>query len=78
VPRPRLHDARHTAATLLLVQGIPARVVMGILGRSTAQLTLDTYSHVAPELGEQAAAAMSTALWGAAGPAAGPTGAAGR
>lgn len=35
VPRLRLHDARHTAATLLLVQGIPARVVMGILGHST-------------------------------------------
>ncbi|MEI4273892.1 site-specific integrase [Klenkia sp. LSe6-5] len=64
VPRLRVHDARHTAATLMLVQGIPARVVMGVLGHSTIQLTLDTYSHVVPELAEQAAAAMSTALWG--------------
>ncbi|MCZ2837183.1 tyrosine-type recombinase/integrase [Modestobacter sp. VKM Ac-2985] len=67
VPRLRLHDARHTAASLLLVQGVPARVVMGILGHSTVQLTLDTYSHVAPELAEQAAVAMSAALWGGAG-----------
>lgn len=64
VPRLRVHDARHTAATLLLVQGVPARVVMGVLGHSTIQLTLDTYSHVVPELAEQAAQAMSTALWG--------------
>ena len=67
VPRLRLYDARHTAASLLLVQGVPARAVMGILGHSTVQLTLDTYSHVAPELAEQAAAAMSSALWGGGG-----------
>ena len=35
VRRARLHDARHTAATLLLIQGVPARVVMQILGHSS-------------------------------------------
>lgn len=59
----RLHDARHTAATLLLAQGIPARVAMQILGHSQISLTLGTYSHVIPELAREAADAMTTALW---------------
>ncbi len=50
VRRARLHDARHTAATLLLIQGVAARVVMQILGHSQITLTLGTYSHVVPEL----------------------------
>ena len=53
----RLHDARHTAATLLLAQGVPARVAMQILGHSQITLTLGTYSHVVPELAHDAAAA---------------------
>jgi integrase len=61
----RLHDARHTAATLLLIQGVPARVVMQILGHSQITLTLGTYSHVVPELANAAAEAMTRALWGA-------------
>jgi integrase len=60
----RLHDARHTAATLLLAQGVPARVVMGILGHSQITLTLGTYSHVVPELAEDAAKRIGAALWG--------------
>jgi integrase len=63
IRRARLHDARHTAATLLLAQGIPARVVMQILGHSQISLTLGTYSHVVPELAEAAATAMTRALW---------------
>jgi integrase len=59
----RLHDARHTAATLLLQQGVPARVVMDILGHSQIGLTLGTYSHVVPELAQQAAEGMGAALW---------------
>jgi integrase len=59
----RLHDARHTAATLLLAQGIHPRVVMQILGHSQITLTLGTYSHVVPELAEEAAHAMTRALW---------------
>ena len=60
----RLHDARHTAATLLLQQGVPARVAMQILGHSQIGLTLGTYSHVVPELADEAAERMGTALWG--------------
>jgi integrase len=50
----RLHDARHTAASLLLLK-VPARVVMEVLGHSSYQLTMNTYSHVAPELNSEAA-----------------------
>ncbi len=60
----RLHDARHTAATMLLTQGVPARVAMQILGHSQITLTLGTYSHVAPELGIEAARRIGNALWG--------------
>jgi integrase len=60
----RLQDARHTAATILLQQGIPARVAMQILGDSQVSLTLGTYSHVVPELAEEAAQRVGTALWG--------------
>ena len=60
----RLHDARHTAATMLLQQGVPARVAMQILGHSQISLTLGTYSHVVPELADEAAERMETALWG--------------
>jgi integrase len=64
VPPARLHDARHTAATLLLTQGVPARVVMEILGHSQISLTLGTYTHVVPELARDAANRMGEALWG--------------
>jgi integrase len=60
----RLHDARHTAATLLLQQGVAARVAMEVLGHSQISLTLGTYSHVAPELAEDAAQLMAAVLWG--------------
>jgi integrase len=51
----RLHDARHTHATILLKQGVHPKVVQERLGHSTISTTLDTYSHVAPGL-QQAAA----------------------
>jgi len=51
----RLHDARHTHASLMLKQGIHPKIVQERLGHATIAITLDTYSHVAPGL--QAAAA---------------------
>ena len=48
------HDLRHTAASLLLSQGVAGRVVMEILGHSQIALTMNTYSHVAPELSRDA------------------------
>jgi integrase len=51
----RLHDARHTHASLMLKQGIHPKVVQERLGHSSISVTLDTYSHVAPGLQEAAA-----------------------
>jgi integrase len=59
----RLHDARHTAATIMLTMGVPARAVMHILGHSQITLTLGTYSPVEPELANEAAHRIGRALW---------------
>ena len=64
LPRVRLHDLRHTCASLLLAQGVHPRVVMEILGHSQISLTLDTYSHVLPVLEREAADKMDAALGG--------------
>ena len=46
----RLHDARHTHASLMLKQGVHPKIVQERLGHASIQITLDTYSHVAPGL----------------------------
>lgn len=61
LPAMPFHGLRHTTASLLLAQGVPARVVMELLGHSSIQLTLTTYSHVIAPL-EQAAAEQMDAL----------------
>ena len=58
VRRVRFHDMRHTAASFLLAEGVPARVVMELLGHSTIVITMNLYSHVMPSLLDDAAAAM--------------------
>jgi integrase len=60
----RLHDGRHTAATLLLTAGVHPRVDMKVLGHAQMRTTTDTYSHVLPALGRDAANRMGNALWG--------------
>ena len=62
LPRQRFHDLRHACASLLLAQGVPARVVMETLGHSQISLTLNTYSHVIPALGREAASRMDEVL----------------
>ncbi len=52
----RLHDARHTHASLMLKQGVHPKIVQERLGHSSISMTLDTYSHVAPGLQEAATA----------------------
>ncbi len=52
----RLHDARHTHASLMLKQGVHPKIVQERLGHASIIMTLDTYSHVAPGLQEAAAA----------------------
>lgn len=51
----RLHDARHTHATIMLKQGVHPKVVQERLGHANISTTLDTYSHVSPGLQEAAA-----------------------
>ena len=58
LPRIRIHDLRHTAATQLLERGVHPKVVQEMLGHSTITLTLDTYSHVIPGLHAEAAREM--------------------
>jgi len=61
IDRLRFHDLRHSAATLLLAQGVPQRVVMEQLGHTTLAMT-QRYTHVVPQLMKDAAAAMDRAL----------------
>ena len=60
----RLHDLRHTAATLLLGAGVPLKVVSETLGHSSIAITADVYAHVTPELRREAADAMDRTLGG--------------
>lgn len=64
VRRIRVHDMRHTCASLLLAQGIPPRVVMEILGHSQISITMETYAHVMPTAMRDAADAIDAALGG--------------
>jgi integrase len=57
-----VHGLRHTAATLLLRAGVPAKIVSERLGHANIAITLDTYSHVLPDMQDIAAEAMSTLL----------------
>ena len=60
----RLHDARHTHASLMLKQGVHPKIVQERLGHASIQITLDTYSHVAPGLQQAAAESFDKLLNG--------------
>jgi integrase len=62
LPDIRFHDLRHTCATLLLGQGVHPKIVQELLGHATIAMTLDTYSHYLPSMGDQASGAMEDAL----------------
>jgi integrase len=62
LPRIRVHDLRHTTATVLLEAGAHPKLVQDLLGHSTVALTLNTYSHVTSGLSKEAARAMDSAL----------------
>jgi integrase len=53
---------RHIAATILLLKGVHPKVAQEMLGHSTVNITLDTYSHVLPNMQDKAASAMEDAL----------------
>jgi integrase len=58
LPDIRFHDLRHTSATLQLQQGTNPKIVQERLGHSSISLTLDTYSHVLPDMQEEVATSM--------------------
>jgi integrase len=62
LPRIRFHDLRHSAATLLLGQGVHPKIVSEMLGHSQIAITLDLYSHVTPTMQRQATEAMEAVL----------------
>ena len=62
VPPIRLHDLRHTHATLLLAAGTPIKAVSERLGHSKTSITLDTYAHVLPDMQDRAVDAIDAAL----------------
>ncbi len=62
LPDVRFHDLRHTCATLLLSRGVNPKFVQELLGHADVGLTLNTYSHYIPSMGDQTALAMEGAL----------------
>ena len=58
----RFHDLRHTCATLLLSRNVNPKIVSEMLGHANIAITLDTYSHVLPDMQEKAAKALEEAL----------------
>lgn len=75
LPRHRFHDLRHTCASSMLAEGVNPRVVMDVLGHSQVSITLNTYSHVMPEVQREAMDRMDALLRSnrAACPSAGPS-----
>ena len=66
--RIRLHDCRHSAATQMLANGEPVKVVAELLGHADISITLRTYAHVLPNMGATAVATMSGRLLRGGGP----------
>jgi integrase len=64
VPVIRFHDLRHTAATLLIAAGVPAKVVSEMLGHADVATTLRIYAHVLPNMQRDAATVMERVLGG--------------
>jgi len=64
LPRIRLHDLRHTHATILLKAGVHVKVVSERLGHANVAFTMTVYQHVIPGMQADAAAAFSSAVFG--------------
>ena len=62
LPKIRLHDLRHTHATLALQAGVHPKVVQERLGHATISITLDVYSHAIPAMQEEAASRVAALL----------------
>jgi len=64
VPRIRLHDLRHTSATVAMEAGVHPKIVSERLGHSTISITLDLYSHATPSMQSEAADQIGAAVFG--------------
>lgn len=64
LPRIRVHDLRHTSATLLLQAGVHPKIVSERLGHSNIGITLDLYSHVTPKMDQEAASKLDDLMGG--------------
>jgi integrase len=64
LPPMRFHDLRHSAASLLLAQGVPMRMITELLGHTTIGTTADLYTHILPELRRDTADKMQAILTG--------------
>ena len=64
LPRIRLHDLRHTSATLALKAGVHPKVVSERLGHATVGITLDLYSHVLDSMQAEAAEQIGDVIFG--------------
>jgi integrase len=64
IPLPAIpfHGLRHTCATLLLQKGVHPKIVSEMLGHATVGITLDTYSHVLPNMQAEAVMALESIL----------------
>jgi integrase len=64
IPHVRFHDLRHSHATLLLQQGEHPKIVSERLGHSSIAITMDTYSHVMPNMQKETADKLDDFLFG--------------
>lgn len=64
LPRVRLHDLRHSYASLMLESGVDLKTVSTALGHATIRVTADTYAHVSPAMLQSAADRLDRAIGG--------------
>ncbi len=64
LPKIRLHDLRHTHASLALRAGVHPKVVSERLGHSSISITMDTYGHAIPAMQAEAAATVAALVVG--------------
>jgi integrase len=62
LPHIRFHGLRHTCASLLFQKNVHPKLVQELLRHASVAITLDTYSHMLPSMGGEAADAMGEAL----------------
>lgn len=72
LPPIRLHDLRHSNATAMIAAGINPKIVQHRLGHANVSITLNTYTHVLPEMDQEAADKLNNVLFPSAQPISSP------